>query len=104
MRRIDQIEESQATGEVQAFYTDFRETLGVSFVPTVFRSLARFPHYLVPAWSLLGPALGTTYTERAVAALRATMADRMAEIVPSRSTRTAWSAEIENEIRGALGR
>ena len=42
MRRVEQIEESAATGDVAAFYEDFKETMPSSFVPTVFRSLARF--------------------------------------------------------------
>jgi Halocarboxylic acid dehydrogenase DehI len=85
MRRVEQIEESAATGGVAAFYEDFKETMPSSFVPTVFRSLARFPTYLQPAWKELGPALGTTYADLAAAALRARMRDRMETVVADRA-------------------
>lgn len=81
--RIEQIEEADATGEVAAFYADFRATLRASFVPTVFRSLARHPGWLFPAWRALGPDLATAAAEKGAAALRRACVDRLAACVPA---------------------
>lgn len=98
---IEQIEEADATGEVAAFYADFRATLRASFVPTVFRSLARHPAWLLPAWRALGPNLATAAAEEGAAALRRACADRLDAIVaPGAPPRLEGAAG--EEIRAVL--
>lgn len=45
-RGSGEIAETEATGSVAESYSQLRETLGVPFVPTVFRMLARYPNFL----------------------------------------------------------
>ena len=51
------IEPHHALADVQAIYTDVKETLGLPFVNTDYRCFARWPSYFAKAWSDLKPVL-----------------------------------------------
>ena len=56
LRGPGEIAEDDATGTLAAVYERVRRTLGVSFVPTVFRMLAWYEPYLAAAIDSLSPA------------------------------------------------
>lgn len=55
VRRLSELMPDQAQGEISRVYDETRQTLRVPFVNFVFRILARYPDYLVPAWDGLRP-------------------------------------------------
>ena len=44
------VEESEATGKVKEIYEDIKKTLGIDFVPNMYKAMANNPGYLVTTW------------------------------------------------------
>jgi AhpD family alkylhydroperoxidase len=44
------VEDSEATGKVQAVYEDIKKTLGIDFIPNMYKAMANNPDYLVASW------------------------------------------------------
>jgi hypothetical protein len=59
-------------------YDDIERTLRVPFVNFIFRTLANFPDYFVPAWKALSPHLRRVACERAGHRLRSLAANEIA--------------------------
>ena len=51
MAVIAMIGEEEATGKVQELYTDIKTTLGIDFVPNLYKVMAAKPDYLEANWS-----------------------------------------------------
>ncbi len=51
MAVIRMIEEDEASPEVREIYEDIKATLGIQFVPHMYRVMAVSPHYLEANWS-----------------------------------------------------
>jgi hypothetical protein len=101
--RLEQTEEADARGEIGAFYDDFRATIRSTFVPTVFRALARHPAYVLPAWTALKPNLATTEAEQLAGRLRVTVVDRLKPIAKGRPLpAVSITDETRAEIRAVL--
>jgi AhpD family alkylhydroperoxidase len=47
---IKMIEESKATGKVKEVYEDIKKTLGIDFVPNMYKAIANNPSYLEITW------------------------------------------------------
>lgn len=47
---IKMIEESEATGKVKEIYDEIKKTLGISFVPNMYKTLGNNPGYLEITW------------------------------------------------------
>ncbi len=50
MTTIALIEESEASPEVAAIYLEIRETLGIDFVPNMYKVMAHKPEFLQTQW------------------------------------------------------
>ncbi len=51
MASIKMIDEDKATGKVQKIYSDIRESLGIDFVPNMYKIMAHNPDYLETSWN-----------------------------------------------------
>ena len=51
MPAIKMIEEEEATGSVQDIYRDIKDTLGIDFVPNMYKLMAPKPPYLEANWN-----------------------------------------------------
>jgi uncharacterized peroxidase-related enzyme len=51
MASIKLISEDEATGKVKDIYTDIRESLGIDFVPNMYKVMAHKPDYLQATWN-----------------------------------------------------
>jgi alkylhydroperoxidase/carboxymuconolactone decarboxylase family protein YurZ len=51
MASIRMIPEDEATGQVKAVYEDVKATLGIDFVPNLYRVMAAKPDYLAANWN-----------------------------------------------------
>lgn len=47
---VNVIEESDATGKVKEVYEDIQKTLGIDFVPNMYKAMANNPDYLDITW------------------------------------------------------
>ncbi|MEO1459259.1 MAG: halocarboxylic acid dehydrogenase DehI family protein, partial [Pseudomonadota bacterium] len=65
------VEPEEADAETAALYADIRATLGLPFVNTDYRALARWPGYFPAAWSALRPAIAEPGYEAALARVHA---------------------------------
>ena len=45
------VEESEATGKVKDIYEDIKKTLGIDFIPNMYKAMANNPEYLDTAWN-----------------------------------------------------
>jgi alkylhydroperoxidase family enzyme len=45
------VPEAEATGKVKEIYADIKSTLGVDFVPNLYRVMAAKPNYLEANWN-----------------------------------------------------
>ncbi len=52
------VEEKDATGKVKMIYEDIRTTLGIDFVPNMYKSLAVNPGYLEMTWNKVQAVMG----------------------------------------------
>jgi hypothetical protein len=100
---LEQIEETEARGEIAAFYDDLRATIRSTFVPSVFRALAKHPAYVVPAWTALRPNVASTDAEQLAGQLRVSVIDRLKPIIQGRPLPArAIGPETRGEIRAVL--
>jgi AhpD family alkylhydroperoxidase len=47
---VNVVEESEATGKVKEVYDDIKKTLGIDFVPNMYKAMANNPAYLDITW------------------------------------------------------
>ena len=50
MASVKLIPEDEATGKVKALYEEIKESLGIDFVPNLYRAMAPNPDYLEANW------------------------------------------------------
>ena len=50
MATVSMVEETDATGKVQEIYDDIKTTLGIDFVPNMYKVMAGKPDYLEVNW------------------------------------------------------
>ena len=50
MSSIKLISEDDATGKVKEVFEEIKETLGIDFVPNLYRAMAPIPEYLESQW------------------------------------------------------
>lgn len=67
--RLVLMEPHHADAPTRAVYEDLKSVLGLPFVNTDYRALARWPSYFALAWSRLGPVAGTARHEAIATAL-----------------------------------
>jgi AhpD family alkylhydroperoxidase len=58
MASVEMIEEEVATGRVEAIYADIKESLGIDFVPNMYKAMARNPAYLEVSWNKVHAVMG----------------------------------------------
>ena len=51
MASVEMIEEETVTGKVKEIYDDIKESLGIDFVPNMYKTMARNPAYLEASWN-----------------------------------------------------
>jgi len=51
MASIKMIDEDDATGNVKKIYSDIKESLGIDFVPNMYKIMAHKPDYLETTWN-----------------------------------------------------
>ncbi len=51
MASIKLISEDEATGKLKNIYTDIKESLGIDFVPNMYKAMAHKPDYLQATWN-----------------------------------------------------
>ena len=51
MASIEMVDEESATGKVAEIYADIRESLGIDFVPNMYKVMAHRPDYLEATWN-----------------------------------------------------
>ena len=51
MASVEMVEEAEATGQVAAVYGEIKESLGIDFVPNMYKTMARNPAYLEASWN-----------------------------------------------------
>ncbi len=51
MASVEMIEEEAATGKAKEIYDDIKESLGIDFVPNMYKTMARNPAYLEASWN-----------------------------------------------------
>jgi len=78
------IEAHHADAPTRAVYDDIKATLGLPFVNTDYRGLARWPSYFALAWSDLKPVVAADAYEQAVAGLHQSFVD-VAKSMPNPS-------------------
>ncbi|MEM2899917.1 MAG: halocarboxylic acid dehydrogenase DehI family protein, partial [Thermoplasmata archaeon] len=60
------LDENDAKGDIFAIYHDIKDTLGVRFVPDIFRYLGVYPSFLTHAWPMIKEIVGSRdFEERA---------------------------------------
>ena len=51
MGSVKLISEDEATEKVKEIFEEIKETLGIDFVPNLYRAMAPIPEYLEPQWN-----------------------------------------------------
>lgn len=51
MTSVRMIDESEATGPVKEIYTDIMASLGIDFVPNMYKAMAHRPGFLESQWN-----------------------------------------------------
>ena len=51
MVSIKMIDEDKATGKVKKIYSEIKESLGIDFVPNMYKIMAHKPDYLETTWN-----------------------------------------------------
>ena len=51
MASVEMIEEEAATGKLKEIYDDIKESIGIDFVPNMYKVMARNPAYLEASWN-----------------------------------------------------
>ena len=60
MASVEMIEEEAATGKVKEIYADIKESLGLDFVPNMYKAMGRNPAYLEASWNKVQAVMGRT--------------------------------------------
>ncbi len=47
---VEVVEESEATGKVKEIYEDIKKTLGIDFIPNMYKAMANSPEFLDTSW------------------------------------------------------
>ena len=58
MSSVEMIEEEAATGLVKNVYEDIEASLGIDFVPNMYKTMARNPAYLEASWNKISAVMG----------------------------------------------
>ena len=58
MASVEMIEEEAATGIVKEVYDDIKESLGIDFVPNMYKTMGRSPAYLEASWNKISAVMG----------------------------------------------
>ncbi len=58
MATVEMIEEETATGKVKEIYDDIKESLGLDFVPNMYKAMGRNPAYLEASWNKIQAVMG----------------------------------------------
>ena len=77
------MEAHHADAPTRALYADIQRTLGLPFVNTDYRALARWPSYFRAAWQRLSPHVQSDTYRRICDALHAAVLDRVAHALPN---------------------
>ena len=51
MASVKMVSEAEATGKTRSIYEDIRATLGIDFVPNLYRAMAARPDFLEANWN-----------------------------------------------------
>ena len=57
MASIKMIEVEEATGKVKELYQQIMDTLGIDFVPNMYKAMARNPAYLEASWNKISAVM-----------------------------------------------
>ena len=108
-RRLTLIEPHHADAGTAAVYDDIKATLGLPFVNTDYRALARWPSYFAMAWDGLSGTIGTRGYDAAVLSVHEFAVGRMAELpnprgldpdtLRSAAAKDASLAEVTDVVR-----
>jgi uncharacterized peroxidase-related enzyme len=60
MASVEMIEEESATGKVKEIYKEIKDTLGIAFVPNMYKAMARNPSYLAVSWNKIQAIMNQT--------------------------------------------
>lgn len=64
MTTVKMITESEAEGRVKEIYADIRKTMGLPFVPNLFKAIAHHPDYLEASWQRVKTVMGPGRIDR----------------------------------------
>jgi AhpD family alkylhydroperoxidase len=56
---VSVVEESAATGKVKVVYEDIKKTLGIDFIPNMYKAMANNPEYLEASWNKIQAAMSS---------------------------------------------
>ncbi len=59
MAAVEMVEATTATGKVEEVYDEIKRSLGIDFVPNMYRAMARNPAYLEASWNKIHTVMGT---------------------------------------------
>lgn len=59
MTSIKMIDEAEATGKTRSIFEDIRTTLGIDFVPNMYRAMAVKPDFLESNWNKVKTVMQT---------------------------------------------
>jgi hypothetical protein len=92
------LEPHHATPDIRTVYQDIMATLGLPFVNTDYRALARWPSYFILAWNDLKTHLGTAAYERMAQGMHDEMFAAAADLPnPGKLTSAMLIAAAEND-------
>ena len=60
MASVKIIEVDEATGQIQEIYRDIMDTLGIDFIPNMYKAMAINPSYLATTWNKLKAIMNQT--------------------------------------------
>jgi len=96
------IEPHHADSQTAALYADIRSTLGLPFVNTDYRALARWPSYFALAWRDLRPRVGTPAYQEIVGAIHGRAVDLASGLrLPEGPTAAAVRAAADQDASTA---
>ena len=55
---VEVVEEKEASGKIEAIYQEIQKTLGIDFVPNMYKALAGNPDYLESTWRKVQAVMG----------------------------------------------
>jgi len=60
MASVKMIEVDEATGQIRKIYQDIMDTLGIDFVPNMYKAMASNPSYLAASWNKIQVIMNQT--------------------------------------------